>query len=113
MAEAARDEQPMDGADEFEVGEAVVIREDFHSKSFRGVEGTIEGPARKGGTEMPLWPVKIGVEPRRLLLHAKYLRRKTDAPVGASSTDRGDSGGNNGAGNPSKSFLTRLIPWRK
>lgn len=112
MAEAVRDDRLDDAADEFEVGEAVVIREDFHSKSFRGVAGTIEGPAVKGGPDLPLWPVKIPVEPYRLMLHAKYLRRKSDAPIRIQATTQAKAQ-TNGAGGQSKSFFTRLIPWKK
>lgn len=61
--------------DEFQVGEPVIIREDFHSKYFQGRKGTIAGPARKGGVAAPLWPVKIDAPPYEIVIMGKYLRR--------------------------------------
>lgn len=64
-----------DSLDAFQVGESVVIREDFHSKYFQGRHGTIAGPARKGGTAHPVWPVKIDAPPHEIVIMGKYLRR--------------------------------------
>jgi|GEM_PF-5458658 len=73
--DAAEESEPAGSFDEFQVGEQVVIVEDFHSKYYQGRRGTIAGPARKGGTAHPLWPLKLDVPPYEIVMMGKYLRR--------------------------------------
>ncbi len=68
-------DESADSLDAFQVGEQVIIREDFHSKYYQGRRGTIAGPARKGGVSQPLWPLKIDVHPYEIVIMGKYLQR--------------------------------------
>lgn len=98
---------------QFEVGERVVIREDFHSKYFQGLPATIAGPARKGGADALLWPLKLEVEPHEMLIHGKYLRRP-DEEIPVESVEAPQSSTSDGSNQNAKgSFLTRIIPWRR
>lgn len=72
-------DEAADSPDAFQVGEPVVIREDFHSRYFQGRRGTIAGPARKGGVSYLLWPVKLDVPPYEIVIMGKYLRRPATA----------------------------------
>lgn len=94
----------------FAVGDPVVIREDFHSKYFQGLHGTIAGPPREGGTPLPLWPVKLDVPPYETLMAAKYLRRPTPAELAArAASQNAAAAGAEGAAK--KSWLSRILPW--
>lgn len=106
--DSAAQQQPEEPT--FEVGEAVIIREDFHSKYFRGLHGTIAGPPRKGGTALPLWPVKLAVPPYETLMAAKYLRRPTPAEREA-RTGNENTAAPAADGAARKSWLSRILPW--
>lgn len=102
----------------FNVGDVVVVRQDFHSKYYRGMTGVIEGEAEKGGTAEMLWPVKIDVTPYRIYISGKYLQLKEEADREAAerAKERPVSTGaaaSNGAQSGKSSFLSRIIPWRK
>lgn len=106
MAEALDQEKEAQAESEesFEVGERVVIREDFHSAYFRGLEATIAGPARKAGPSKPVWPIKLDVPPYETVMHGKYLMR----------LDEWEASPKQGAGEQaSGSLLGRILPWRK
>lgn len=99
----------------FEVGESVVIREDFHSKYFQGLHATIAGPVRKGGTPQALWPLKIDVAPYQTVMAGKYLRRPSEEEI-QSLSEEGASGDGAPASTPpkaKKSLLGRIIPWNR
>ena len=105
-------EEQVGSETQFSVGERVVVREDYHSKYFQGIEGRISGPARKGGTADPLWPVQIDITPHQIVIPGKYLRLPTDPPAeevvsAASVTEESPAPQSKG------SFLTRIIPWRR
>lgn len=106
MAEATKRKAEAEAEPEesFEVGEAVVIREDFHSAYYRGMHATIAGPARKGGSSKLVWPLQIEKPPYAIVMHGKYLMRKADweASKKASSGER-----------PGGSLLGRLFPWKR
>lgn len=105
MAEAKRKEEENAEAEEsFEVGESVVIREDFHSAYYRGMHATIAGPARKAGPSKPVWPLKLEKPPYEIAMHGKYLIRKDEWEARQRAASSGRSGG---------SFLGRLMPWRQ
>ena len=106
---AARGDEPEEPQQElqFEVGEHVVIREDFHSKYFQGLHGTIAGPPVKGGTALTLWPVKIDVKPYQTVIAGKYLRRPTDAERAARAAS-----GSASTGPAKRGWLSRIFSGR-
>ncbi len=106
--EKAVEEEPT-----FEVGETVIVREDFHSKYFQGMRGIISGPARKGGTPQTLWPLKIDVAPYETVMAGKYLRRPTAEELREEEGGASDSSAATGSSGAQRSLLSRLLPWKR
>lgn len=106
MAEALKREEEVeaDSEETFEVGETVVIRDDFHSPYYRGMHATIAGPARKAGPAKPVWPLKLEKPPFEIAMHGKYLVRKAEWEAGKAGSSSNRASG---------SLLGRLLPWKR